>query len=111
MNAQCTLQILFLMIAGRGNHRPQAVIAYLQKENRTLVERVGASPEAFQMPNSCAWYGRPTARTTPSQEPVVSENSRRTVKRLAGSSSGASRPIVRGSGSHQHEETPPTPDG
>jgi hypothetical protein len=45
MNAQ--LQILFLMIAGWVNRQQQAVIDYLQEENRILLEQLGGKPRRF----------------------------------------------------------------
>ena len=45
MNAQ--IQILFLMIAGRVNRHQQAIIEYLQEENRVLLEQLGGKPKRF----------------------------------------------------------------
>src|SRR5262249_39490418 len=45
MNAQ--LQILFLMIAGWVNRHQQAIIEYLQEENRILVEQLRGKPRRF----------------------------------------------------------------
>jgi putative transposase len=45
MNLQ--LQILFLMIAGWVNRRQQAVIEYLQEDNRILLEQLGGKPRRF----------------------------------------------------------------
>ena len=45
MNVQ--LQILFLMIAGWVNRHQQAIIGYLQEENRILIEQLGGKPRRF----------------------------------------------------------------
>jgi len=45
MNAQ--LQFLFLMVAGWVNRHQQAVIEYLQEENRVLLEQLGGKPKRF----------------------------------------------------------------
>src|ERR1051326_3831525 len=45
MNAQ--IQILFLMIAGWINRHQQAIIEYLQEENRILLEQLGGKPRRF----------------------------------------------------------------
>ena len=45
MNVQ--LQIFFLMIAGWVNRHQQAVIEYLQEENRILLEQLGGKPRRF----------------------------------------------------------------
>ncbi len=45
MNAQ--LQFLFLMVAGWVNRQQQAVIVYLQEENRVLLEQLGGRPKRF----------------------------------------------------------------
>ena len=45
MNPQ--LQIVFLMIAGWVNRHQQAVIEYLQEENRILLEQLGGKPSRF----------------------------------------------------------------
>ena len=45
MNAQ--LQILFLMISGWVNRQQQAVIEYLQEENRILLEQLGGKSRRF----------------------------------------------------------------
>jgi hypothetical protein len=44
MNAQ--IQILFLMIGGWVNRHQQAIIEYLQEENRILLQQLGVSPSA-----------------------------------------------------------------
>ena len=43
LNAQ--LQFLFLMVAGWVNRQQQAVIVYLQEENRILLEQLGGKPK------------------------------------------------------------------
>src|ERR1051326_6749341 len=45
MNAH--IQILFLMIAGWVNRHQQAIIEYLQEENRILLEHLGGKPGRF----------------------------------------------------------------
>jgi transposase InsO family protein len=45
MNAQ--LQFFFLMVAGWVNRQQQAVIEYLQEENRILLEQLGGEPKRF----------------------------------------------------------------
>jgi hypothetical protein len=45
MNAQ--IQILFLMIAGWVNRHQQAIIEYLARENRILLEQLGGKPKGF----------------------------------------------------------------
>ena len=45
MTAQ--LQILFVMIAGWVNRHQQAIIDYLQEENRILLEQLGGKPRRF----------------------------------------------------------------
>ena len=45
MNAQ--IQILFLMVAGWVNRHQQAIIEYLQEENRVLLKQLGGKPKRF----------------------------------------------------------------
>jgi hypothetical protein len=45
MNAQ--IQMLFLMIAGWVNRHQQAIIEYLQEENRILLDQLGGKPRRF----------------------------------------------------------------
>src|SRR5437899_2876227 len=45
MNAQ--LQLFFLMVAGWVNRQQQAIIEYLQTENKILLEQLGGKPKRF----------------------------------------------------------------
>jgi len=45
MNAQ--LQFFFLMVAGWVNRQQQAIIEYLQTENKVLLEQLGGKPKRF----------------------------------------------------------------
>ena len=45
MDAQ--LQFFFLMVAGWVNRQQQAVIEYLQEENRILLDQLGGKPKRF----------------------------------------------------------------
>src|SRR6266403_688995 len=45
MNAQ--LQFFFLMVAGWVNRQQQAIIEYLQTENKILLEQLGGKPKRF----------------------------------------------------------------